>query len=167
MEDAFRCVEKYGYGGVELHTTKQKGRSTARTVVPKQCPFCLHDSSLSADERIGHLQFHVNGGGPMGIPVDQHVNAVGDGEAFCPCSAAGGADRPLCRSDGKMTAESLRTHLLIVYGVGTKARSKVRKKGTGTGGIDDLVITDEGQDAWARVGIKRSVNRLGGLMHLR
>jgi len=87
VEHAMKQAEQHGYTGVELCSSDSEKRQKTRAVIPRQCIFCLHDETLSAEGRIGHVQFYRYQGCHK-IHVDNYVKSIGNGKIYCPASAA-------------------------------------------------------------------------------
>lgn len=98
-------IMMHGYCGVKM----------GRDLIPRLCPFCAHNESLPAHERIatftreGHPK-HIRG----------HLKSVGDSLVTCPCF-------PLtCTKEEEMDDLQLEAHLQITHGCLVPARIKRR-----------------------------------------
>lgn len=87
VEQVMKQAEQHGYTGVELSSSGSEKRQRTRAVIPRQCIFCLHDETLSAEGRIGHVQFYRYQECHK-IHIDNHVKSIGSRKIYCPASAA-------------------------------------------------------------------------------
>jgi hypothetical protein len=101
MEDAASIIAELGYSGVHY----------GRNVIPRICPFCYHDESLPAHERI---ETYTREGHPKHI--SKHLPLDGDPVEHCPCYPA------TCTKPEEMEVDELVKHMKAAHAIDIPSR---------------------------------------------
>jgi hypothetical protein len=113
--DALDSAHRLGYSEVR---SEVGGNALLSVRLPWLCIFCVHNHALPMDQRLSPANQVV--GDSTSKSRVKHLKAHFDdieGRAYCPASAASGAESPLCTLSIELNTEELAGHLIKVHGI--------------------------------------------------